>query len=124
VVTVAAVVTVAMVTPVMVTVAMVTNVTAVHQLLSCPVGYQLWFDCILHCKNESLCCVKKILSVFSTERCARIGCDCSSVNACVLFFFLLGPISVNAPVCTTAFESYCAALNTKFSPDSTALCLL
>jgi hypothetical protein len=33
----------------------------------------------------------------------------------LLFFFLLGPIKVNAPVCTAAFEAYCAALNTKFS---------
>jgi hypothetical protein len=36
------------------------------------------------------------------------------------FFFLLGPVSIDAPVCTAAFEVYCAALNTRFSPDSTA----
>jgi hypothetical protein len=39
-------------------------------------------------------------------------------------FFLLGPVSVNAPVCTAAFKAYCAALNTRFSPHSIALCLL
>jgi hypothetical protein len=42
----------------------------------------------------------------------------------LLLLLLLGPVSVKAPVCTAAFEAYCAALNIKFSPDSTALCLL
>jgi hypothetical protein len=40
-------------------------------------------------------------------------------NPSGLLLLLLGPVSINAPVCTAAFKAYCATLNTIFSPDST-----
>jgi hypothetical protein len=78
----------------------------------------LWF-----CNLQSVCCAGTLfMSCVLSEHIMLYWCGVT--YSYIFFLLLLGSISINAPVCTAAFKAYCGTLNTIFSPDSTALCLL